>query len=514
MDTVKNNRLRMLKAMNPWHFLWISVVLSELFALAFTGIQGYLRGGAVSYEVMSIVAIDAFFVPLIIAPILIYFFIKNEEARTINERMSDIIEFLPDAVFAINNDKKIIAWNRAMEEMTGIRKEDMLDKGVDANGRFFLESSGPSSPLADLVLMPLEATGEPGAFPEGKKRVFSMERFVENLYGGKGGYLSAIATELLDRKGTVIGSIETLRDITKSKSSEEQLLNIAKGVSSAAGETFFQSLVEHMVKALGVDYAYVGKLSSDEENRRVLVIAANNAEKLQTGHEHDISGTPGEGVLDKQVCMVYPGGVQQLFPHDDALAEMDIECYAGAPLCDSEGRTLGILVMLHRQPLQNEQQIETMLNIFAARASAELERSNAEAEQEKLIAELQKLVDLVSISHKEWRETFDSITDMIFILDRDMTVLRANRAVEKMLGIPFPQILGKKCTELFQRDSEASGECAGQQCIMTGKPVTAEMHESRLQRFFEVTAIPRFSSTHDSDRPDPYHQGHHRAEEI
>ena len=121
---------------------------------------------------------------------------------------------------------------------------------------------------------------------------FSAERFAENIYGGKGGYLSAIAAPLLDRKGAVIGSIETLRDITKSKRAEEQLLNIAKGVSTATGEAFFRSLVDHMVKALGVDYAYVGKLSSDEVNRRVLVIASSAAEKLPAGHEYDISGTP------------------------------------------------------------------------------------------------------------------------------------------------------------------------------------------------------------------------------
>ena len=59
MDTVKNKRFRMLKSMNPWHFLWISVILSELFALASSTIQGYLRWGHVTYDLLSIVAIDA-----------------------------------------------------------------------------------------------------------------------------------------------------------------------------------------------------------------------------------------------------------------------------------------------------------------------------------------------------------------------------------------------------------------------------------------------------------------------
>jgi len=165
------------------------------------------------------------------------------------------------------------------------------------------------------------------------------------------------------------------------------------------------------------------------------------------------------------------------------------------PLCDSEGRTLGILVMLHGQPLQNEQQIR-LCSISLLRVPQPNWSEAMRAEQEKLIAELQKLVDLVSISHKEWRETFDSITDMIFILDRDMTVLRANRAVEKCWEYLSRRFWVKSALNYFkgQRDFRRVRWTA---VYHDRQPVTAEMHESRLQRFFEVTAIPRFSSTHD-----------------
>ena len=41
----------------------------------------------------------------------------------------DIIEFLPDATFVVDADNKVIAWNRALEEMTGVSKAEMLGKG-------------------------------------------------------------------------------------------------------------------------------------------------------------------------------------------------------------------------------------------------------------------------------------------------------------------------------------------------------------------------------------------------
>ena len=41
----------------------------------------------------------------------------------------DIIDFLPDATFVINNNGIVIAWNRAIENLTGFKAEDMMGKG-------------------------------------------------------------------------------------------------------------------------------------------------------------------------------------------------------------------------------------------------------------------------------------------------------------------------------------------------------------------------------------------------
>ena len=57
---------------------------------------------------------------------------RKQAEKTLQEsqrRLADIIEFLPDATVIINKDGEIIAWNRAMESITGIKKENMLGKG-------------------------------------------------------------------------------------------------------------------------------------------------------------------------------------------------------------------------------------------------------------------------------------------------------------------------------------------------------------------------------------------------
>ncbi len=52
-----------------------------------------------------------------------------ENAQETQRRMADIIDFLPDATLVIDRQGKVIAWNRAMEEMTGITAGEMLGKG-------------------------------------------------------------------------------------------------------------------------------------------------------------------------------------------------------------------------------------------------------------------------------------------------------------------------------------------------------------------------------------------------
>jgi PAS domain S-box-containing protein len=62
----------------------------------------------------------------------------------------DIIDFLPDATFVIDRKGAVIAWNRAIETMAGIKAKDMLGKGHNVYVIPFYGKRRPK--LADLVL--------------------------------------------------------------------------------------------------------------------------------------------------------------------------------------------------------------------------------------------------------------------------------------------------------------------------------------------------------------------------
>lgn len=158
------------------------------------------------------------------------------ELRALTQRLSDIIEFFPEATFVIDKDKKVIAWNRAMEEMTGVRKADMIGKGDYAYALPFY--GVPQKILIDLVDMPAEEIAARYKSIDIKNNILCAENYLPRLRGGKGAYLLGIAGLLYDTKGNKSGAIESIRDITERKEMEksQRLSQLGKLAASMAHE--------------------------------------------------------------------------------------------------------------------------------------------------------------------------------------------------------------------------------------------------------------------------------------
>ncbi len=99
---------------------------------------------------------------------------------------------------------------------------------------------------------------------------------------------------------------------------EHVVFEIAKGVWSDTGEDFFRSLVRELSHALQADLVLVGALQPGGERIRTLAVHAPGREVAN--FEYDLSGTPCEGVIGKQLCC-YPEGTHRLFPRDAAIGE-------------------------------------------------------------------------------------------------------------------------------------------------------------------------------------------------
>jgi PAS domain S-box-containing protein len=146
---------------------------------------------------------------------------RAEEAIQESERrLADIISFLPDATLVIDGERKVIAWNRAIEEMTGVEAEEMLGKG---DYEYAIPFYGERRPiLIDLVLLPNEEFERKYAHIERRGPFLAGETYVPHVRG-RARYLFATASVLRDSKGNAVGAIETIRDITERKEAERQI---------------------------------------------------------------------------------------------------------------------------------------------------------------------------------------------------------------------------------------------------------------------------------------------------
>jgi PAS domain S-box-containing protein len=150
---------------------------------------------------------------------------KAEEAQEESwQKLKAIIDFLPGATFVINREGKVIAWNRAIEEMTGFKAVDMLGKG---NYEYALPFYGERRPiLIDLVLRREEEFEAKYMNIERKGTMLAGETYVSALRGDVA-YLLGTASSLCDSKGNLIGAIESILDITEHKQAGEDLRRYA-----------------------------------------------------------------------------------------------------------------------------------------------------------------------------------------------------------------------------------------------------------------------------------------------
>jgi len=145
----------------------------------------------------------------------------NQDLACTKNQMDNIIAFLPDGTLVIDQDGVVIAWNRAMEEMTGVPADQIIGKSNYEYAIPFYHERRPI--LIDLALTGDECIIQ--LYPSVTRRgsAYSSEIFLPHFYDGSGGYFWFIACPFFDTAGHVAGAIECIRDITDRRRIEEAL---------------------------------------------------------------------------------------------------------------------------------------------------------------------------------------------------------------------------------------------------------------------------------------------------
>ncbi|UNK49344.1 PAS domain S-box protein [Lysobacter sp. S4-A87] len=309
---------------------------------------------------------------------------RERALRDSELRLQQVLDNTSAAVFAKDRSGRYLFVNREFERLTGHGAAALIGR---RDRDIF-----PAEQAAGLRRNDMRVLLEARAMEFEESGVFAGEQRT---------YLSA-KFPLLDCDGVPYAVCGIATDITRRKQIETALSSSALAVSNARGRDLFVELSRYLGAILDVDVSFIAEMREEDPGMmRVLAFVADSAPR--ENFDYALANTACDTVVGHGF-RIYPAGLGNLFPLDDDFIELGAEGYAGYPLTDTQGRPLGLISIVSRRPLEQAEFIESVMKIFAVRASAEIERQRADA---ALLA-----------SQVSYRQIFEASEDAIIVYDQ------------------------------------------------------------------------------------------------
>ena len=335
----------------------------------------------------------------------------EEELRRLRALLSNTIDSMPSVLVGVDAEGTVIQSNRQAESISG--------------------------------LLPADAIGRPlrEAFPALQKEMVKVERAIRERQpqqeeripaeqNGRTRYTDITVYPLLD--GDTEGAVIRVDDVTDRVMIEDSIRNIVEGVS-AVGRRFFSSMVVQLAKTLDADFTFISEFT-DESRTHMHTIAVADGGETAPNFDFEQTSTPCELVLQSDSC-VYIDQVRQRYPETELLQTLEIDDYIGIPLMTSENEVLGVMVAMYRKPIGQVDFAASIMQVFAGRTAAELERMQATKEL---------------VSARNLLENIINSTPSILVgIDAEHRVMQWNHQAEELAGIEAAQAHGRPLERVF-----------------------------------------------------------------
>ena len=211
---------------------------------------------------------------------------------------------------------------------------------------------------------------------------------------------------------------------------EELLRAIVDGTAAVTGTAFFTSLVQHLARALGVRRVYVAEcLDADHARARAVWMGSDFAPPF----EYNVVDTPCMKVTRGETCL-YANHVQQYFPQNKFLPTMNAQSYLGIPLWNAASRVIGHMVLVDDKPMSEDPLWLSVLQTFAARAGAELEREQANEQLRAALSEVERLKNQLQAENVYLQEEIRREHNFEEMVGNSPALLALLRRVERVAG--------------------------------------------------------------------------------
>lgn len=216
---------------------------------------------------------------------------------------------------------------------------------------------------------------------------------------------------------------------------EEKVKSIISNLSNSSSTNYIEVICLSLAQAIKADYVFIAKLDKYHTEATTMSLVTQN--EVLDNFTYALKSTPCEVVGTGQVCS-YPEDIQQAYPDDTLLAEMQVQGYVGIPLVDHDNRAHAILVALYCTPITNKQEATSLFLLFSGLINKELEK-------QQVLTELRTRNEIIEKSK-----------EAILICDKDNKIISVNRAFTHITGYNFSDVKGKNPSVLSAKREHIS----------------------------------------------------------
>jgi two-component system, cell cycle sensor histidine kinase and response regulator CckA len=307
---------------------------------------------------------------------------KAEEAlRESEKRFRQLAENINEVFWTVSPDwKQFIYVSPAYEKVWG-RSTESLYK--DPKSWIDVVFPGDREMVLDYLKKKIEGDLSEIKFPE--------FRIIRPDYSLK--WIQTYGFNVLNEQGEVYRIVGISKDITGRKESEKAFNAILESTIGATGQDFFDKILGELSRWLDCEIAIVGEIVNDNSVKATAMIMDG---KRVENFSYNLKDGPSGKVIQNGFT-VYPEGVCDLFPDDQGLSHARATGYMGTPLKDRFGKVIGIMVAVSRRRLNLPERADQVMNILAARVSAEIEKERMEEEKKKIEGQLHQAQKMEAI---------------------------------------------------------------------------------------------------------------------
>jgi len=293
-------------------------------------------------------------------------------------------------LFWLNRKYKIAKVNPTIMELTGYKESELLGQSID----LLLTCDDREDSFRQLI-------------NNSDQKILNLTHQIKCRDGS---YFWTQLNGQIDEEGS-LWSLILIKNINKKENAIKELIT---SVYQKGGLPFMDAITLQLAKSLNANHVFIGEITDTKLSVQTLTHCMDGT--LVDNFTYNLKDTPCERVYDGKVS-VYPQDIQRLFPKDQDLKDLNIQGYAGVPLFNARNETIGLIVALYRESIQEPDFVSSILTLFANHVVHEYERQKSEA--------------MIKEQAIYYQSILDGVHEPLMVIDKEYNIILMNEAAKK-----------------------------------------------------------------------------------